>query len=111
MTLEAVPAHVRDWIEVSDSGTTLVVRICGELDADSVKSFGPAIMAAIASGGSVIIDLGELTFCDSHGIAMFVEARERARAEGRSLAIRNLLPPVQRLFAVTGLDAVFDLID
>jgi anti-sigma B factor antagonist len=110
MTLEAVPGHVEDWIEVSESGATLVLRIGGELDFDSRDSIEPAVMAAIASTGSVIIDLGELTFCDSHGVAMFLAAYEKARAEGTTLAVRHVLPSVRRVFEITNLDSRIDLI-
>jgi anti-sigma B factor antagonist len=67
-------------------------------------------MAAIATGGSVIIDLAELTFCDSHGVAMFIAAHEKATAEGTALAVRHVLPPVRRIFAITNLDGLIELI-
>jgi anti-sigma B factor antagonist len=110
MTLEAVPAHIHDWIEVSESGATLVVQIGGELDLQSRDSIEPAVMAAIASSSSVIVDLAQLTFCDSHGVAMFIAAIEKARAEGTALAIRHLLPPVRRVFEIANLDCRIELI-
>jgi anti-sigma B factor antagonist len=110
MTLEAVPANVRGWIEVSESGAALVLRIGGELDAATRDSIEPALLSAIASAGSVIVDLAELTFCDSHGVSMFLTANEHAKSRGTAFAIRELRPPVRRVFEITNLDSVIKLI-
>ena len=104
-------ANVHGWIEVSESGTALVLRIVGELDAASRNSIEPALLAAIVSAESVIVDLGELTFCDSSGVAMFIAAHQKASAEGTTLAVRNVLRPVRRVFEITSLDTVINLID
>jgi len=111
MALKAVPEHVHGWVEVSEPGDTLVLRICGELDVQTRDSIEPAVIAAIATADSVMIDLAELTFCDSHGIAMFIAAHEKASTDGTAFAIRQLPPMVRRLFAITGLDTVVDLVD
>jgi stage II sporulation protein AA (anti-sigma F factor antagonist) len=103
MTIEAVPAYVDGWIEVSEPGAALVLRIGGELDGDSRRTVELALVAAVASSGSVILDLDELTFCDSNGVAMFISAHEKARTKGTSLVVRNLLAPVRRLFEITNL--------
>ena len=57
-------------------------------------------MAATASAGSVVIDLEALTFCDSSGVAMFIAAQTNATARSTALAIRNLRPPVRRVFEI-----------
>jgi anti-sigma B factor antagonist len=111
MRLEAVPAAVSTSIEVSESGATLVLRIRGELDGASRTSIEPALMAAMTSSGSMILDLGELSFCDSSGVAMFIAAFERARTQDSSLAIRNVQPLVRRLFEITNVDHMIEIID
>lgn len=106
MGLEPVPAHV---IEARDSAGNTVLRICGELDTASRASVEPSVLTAISSNESVTIDLGELTFCDSSGIAMFIAADELARAEGTTLAIRQVLPNVRRVFEITKIDSVITI--
>jgi anti-sigma B factor antagonist len=111
MTLEAVPAHVNGWIEVSEQGATLVLRIGGELDAASCKTIEPTMTAAIASAGAVIVDLGDLTFCDSSGVGLLIGSHTKAVASGTALSIRNVRPPVRRIFEITNLDDVIELIE
>jgi anti-sigma B factor antagonist len=111
-SLDAVPAHMRGWIEVSGLATAVVLRISGELDAANRDVIEPAVMAAIASSpGGVILDLGELTFCDSRGVAMFVDLGEKAKAQGTDLAARHPLPPVRRVFELAALDRHIRLIE
>jgi len=111
MALDPVPAHVNGWIEVSEQGATLVLRIGGELDAASSRSLEPTISTAIATAGSVIIDLSELTFCDSSGVGLFIAAHTKAVNDGTALVIRNVRPPVRRIFEITNLDAVIELVE
>jgi anti-sigma B factor antagonist len=93
-------AYVRGAIEVAGTGTVLVLRISGELDASNSASVENAVMAALASASSVILDVGGLTFCDSRGVAMFEAARVQASVSGATLVVRNLGPPVRRVFAI-----------
>jgi anti-sigma B factor antagonist len=104
-------ARVKGWIEVSESGAVLVLRIGGELDAASRASIEPAVMTATASASSAVIDLAELTFCDSSGIAMFIAAHENAKAHGAVLAVRGVRPPVRRVFEIAHLDDLIELIE
>lgn len=97
------------WVEVAHEPGTLILRLCGELDMDTRELIEPAVMAAIPTVGALVLDLGDLTFCDSSGIAMFLAAREKADAEGTTLTLGNLQPSLERLFAVSGVDHVLDI--
>ncbi len=94
------------WVEVSQDGGTLILRLCGELDRASREVIEPAVLAAIPTAYAVILDLGDLSFCDSSGVAMFLAAREKAEAEGTALTLGNLRANVARVFAVSGVDQV-----
>jgi anti-sigma B factor antagonist len=111
MTLDAVPAHVNGWIEVSEQGATLILRIGGELDTASCRVIEPTISDAVATATSVIIDLAELTFCDSSGVGLFISTHAKAMSDGTALAMRNVRPPVRLIFEITNLDAVIEFIE
>jgi anti-sigma B factor antagonist len=97
------------WIVVSQSTGTLILHLRGELDLASREIFEPAIMAAIPTAYAVVLDLSELTFCDSNGLSMFVAAHEKAAGNGTELTLRNLQPAVRRVFLVAGLDRRFKI--
>jgi anti-anti-sigma factor len=51
----------------------------------------------------VVVDLGGVTFMDSTGLGVIVEANQRARREGVKLEILPGPRAVQQVFAVSGL--------
>lgn len=110
MTLEALSTHVHDGIEVSESGSSLVLRIVGDVDAETLTSIEPAVMVAVASGSSVVLDVADVTFCDSHGLGLFIAAATKARAQGTHFAVRGLRAPIRHLFEITGLSQEIELI-
>lgn len=97
------------WVDVSQESGTMILRLCGELDLASRDSIEPAVLAAIPTVSKVILDLGDLTYCDSIGIAMFIAAHEKAKAEGTTLVLGNLPPCVRRVFEISGIDAVLNI--
>jgi anti-sigma B factor antagonist len=102
-------AHLEDGVEVSASGTALVLKITGELDVTSRDAIEPALIAAVCSSSSVIIDLDGLSFCDSNGIAMFIAIQEKAVAQASHLEFRNVRGMVRRVFEITCLDMIVEL--
>jgi anti-sigma B factor antagonist len=97
------------WVEVSQEPGTLILRVCGELDMDSRRVIEPAVLAAIPTARTVVLDLGDLTFCDSTGLTMFLAAHQRAEAEGHTLILGNIPPVVARVLAITGFDQTLNI--
>lgn len=111
MTLDAVPVQVVVGASEADVPDTLTIRVIGELDMQGCARVQSQLVAAIATAKRVVLDLAELTFCDSSGLAVFCVARETAVAEGRTLVLCNVAGPVRRVFAISGLDDRFGLAD
>jgi anti-anti-sigma factor len=107
MGLDAEPTRVISAAEPDG----IVLRICGELDMASRDVVEPEVMAVILSESSVIIDLAELTSCDSNGIAMFIAVDEKAKAAGTNLVVRGALPQVRRVLEITGVDHIITVAD
>jgi anti-sigma B factor antagonist len=105
--IETTQRQKSAWIEVHQESGTLILRVCGVLDMASSDAVESAIMAAIPTGYKVAVDLGDLTFCDSTGISLFIAANDKAQAEGTVLTFGNLTPTVAHLFHRNGLDSLF----
>ncbi len=96
-----------DVISDSASGCTFVVPD-GELDALTVRATRRALDEAMATGAPrVVLDLRGLTFIDSTGIRLLVEAEAASRQDGMRFAIIDDSPLVRRLLDVTGLSGQF----
>jgi anti-sigma B factor antagonist len=90
-----------------DGGGPARLRLAGELDLSSAPQLNEAIDRLTSSGRQrLLIDLTDLTFCDSTGIAVFVRGDNRAAAEGGWLRVTGASGRVQRVLTVTGLAEV-----
>jgi anti-sigma B factor antagonist len=59
---------------------------------------------------TVVLDLRELTFLDSCGLARLLAARRRARRMGHRLLLVRGSAAVQRLFALAAVDEAFEMV-
>lgn len=92
----------RAWLDSADSGDgRLVVRIGGELDLDSVTGIEDGVDALLARHGGqpATVDLGELVFLDSSGVAVLIRL---ANCLG-PMRITHAHPAVRRVIEVLGL--------
>jgi anti-anti-sigma factor len=115
---------------VVDPGTDLsvqpvgggVVKVVGELDIRTCERLelvagelvdGELLDGELVDGElldgcrTIVLDLSELTFCDSTGLAGLVRLHKRARAAGGSLVLRAPVQRLRKLLTVTGLVRLF----
>ncbi len=89
-------------------GAGIRLALTGELDLASVARFDREMSDAEAlQPPSVTIDLRRLRFMDSSGLHALLGARRRALEATRNLILVPGPPAVQRVFTLTGTDAVF----
>ncbi len=92
---------------VSQESDRADVRLRGELDVATGPSLVDAVVALTGDGvNRVVIDLEHVTFVDSKGLSALLESHRTASDHDIGLTVVNLQPAVQRLFRITGVDAV-----
>jgi anti-anti-sigma factor len=102
--------EVRDGmltLRISIDGSAQTLSLVGELDMANAATLAGELESLEAAGGEPItIDMRELEFIDSTGIAVLVAAYRRAKAEGESRLrfVRSQAMGVQRVMDVTGLE-------
>lgn len=87
----------------SDEGAQVRLALQGELDLSNASTLEASLTDAIDSGKKVVIDLGQLEFLDSTGIALLVGVLRRHDAERFSFQ-PSRSSGVRRLLNLTGLD-------
>ena len=96
----------RCFIHTADGVANL--KFAGELDMAGAPQAERALNDALAAGCSrIVVDLRELDFMDSTGLTLLVRWDLGARNDGYNLALIPGRPPIQRLFAISGLDREF----
>ncbi len=93
--------------EVVPADGACVVRLAGELDADDAPGVRSLLAEQVLEGsGSLVLDLSELVFVDSAGLAALVAAHKGTRAAGTCLVLAGVSPQVAKVLAISGLDGV-----
>ncbi|MFJ3788443.1 STAS domain-containing protein [Kitasatospora sp. NPDC090091] len=99
--------HSRLRVAVGRDGAVRIVTVAGELDHDTAGELRTALARLVDNGiKRILVDFGDLRFCDSTGLNLLLRARLDAEAAGLSLEVADLQPAVARLFAITGVDSV-----
>jgi anti-sigma B factor antagonist len=91
-------------VRTEKEGETHVVSLAGELDLANAGTVESALERSLAEGSSrVVVDMRELEFIDSTGIALLVAALGHNGGEGRVSFIPSVAPAVTRVLELTGL--------
>jgi anti-sigma B factor antagonist len=96
-------------LESSDQGSARVLRAAGEIDITSAPALRSALLPALESAERVVLDLSEVSFLGSSGLAVLVEGREQAQQGGRELRLVCTSRIVIRALEATGLRDLFDI--
>lgn len=107
MTTDSGNRELRDGmltLRVSDDAGR-VIALSGELDMANASTLATELEKAEETGAeSILIDMSELEFIDSTGIAVIVAAHRRLNADAARLQlIRSEASEVCRVMDVTGL--------
>lgn len=87
-----------------------VLRLSGELDLYAVPSFQQAWQVVLAEGcRELYVDLGDLQFIDSAGLAALLILYRESLARDCTLVLVDELGRQERLFALTHLEAILPL--
>ena len=81
-----------------------IVAVAGEVDIATVTRLRERLFELAASGRTLVVDLDQVSFIDSAGLAALVGAANRAAAHGGSLHVVCARPRIRQLFRLTGLD-------
>jgi anti-sigma B factor antagonist len=96
-------------IEELDGGA-IRIALRGELDLAHAYTFDEELRRVEeARPPCLVLDLRELHFMDSCGLSRLLAARRRARKAGRRLLLIKGSPAIQRLFALSAMDEVFEM--
>jgi anti-sigma B factor antagonist len=98
-------------VRFDEDGDAVTLSFRGELDLANSAATEEGLERALKNGAArVVVDLTELTFIDSTGIALFVQAK-REDGDDRLLFRPSNSTAVRRVLAVTGVDEWLGLLD
>lgn len=87
-----------------------VVGVCGDLDVVTAAHLREQFADLVRAGHhDLIVDLEQVDFLDSSGLAVLVNALKRARAHDGSLRLVCTREPILQIFRITGLNRTFTI--
>ena len=97
-------------IEVANTTSPTTVVLTGELDIATAPRLREALIA-ISNGGEtkVVVDMTNLTFMDSTGLAALVGPLKRFRSMNGQIVLRSPGRGVRKVLEISGLTRVFTI--
>jgi anti-sigma B factor antagonist len=91
-------------------GDFTVVRLSGEVDLSWSQDVRQAILEALDAQSGVGVELSNVSYIDSSGIAALVEGFQNARQNGRRFALVAVSQAVMAVLELARLDRVFPIV-
>lgn len=99
-------------IDESDAGSHSLIAVRGEIDRATAPQLSAALrQATLEREGPVVLDLCEVTYIDSAGISVLLNALRRLTRLRRRLVIACPPGGVRRVFEITRLDDALAVMD
>jgi anti-anti-sigma factor len=98
-------------IVVQPEAHAITLTLQGELDMGSAASFRACFDALDESFKDVVLELEELTFLDSTGIAALISLHRVLENNLGQLTLRHPQPAVARVLELTGMHDIMKIVD
>lgn len=89
---------------------TCVVTASGEIDLSSSPKLRQALLAAIDDYDCVQVQLADIAYMDSSGVATLVEALKASRAKSAQFELVSPSTSVLKVLQLARLDALFTIV-
>jgi anti-sigma B factor antagonist len=91
-----------------DEGSILRLRGCLNIDSSPALRDRLLAMLGAQSSEAVIVDLTDVSYIDSSGVATLIEGLRMARTRQTTLCLQGLQGRLLHLFQVTGISTLFE---
>jgi anti-sigma B factor antagonist len=98
-------------LHTSESGGAVVVGPAGEVDLQHSPKLRKVLMDLMLDRRMVVVDMSQVEYIDSSGIASLVEAYQMARRNGSRFTLAAVSPPALRVLQLARLDKVFAIVE
>lgn len=97
-------------VETSESGGEIAIKVAGEVDLYTSPDLRNAISKALGKGtGPVRVQLEEVSYMDSSGVATLVEGLRSADRGSIDFILDNPSKAVMKVLQLSRLDSVFTI--
>ena len=103
-------SHQNIEVETKTLPAGILLRPKGDIDLSRAPAFRTELARCLEKAtGAVFIDLNEVPYMDSSGVATLVEALQMTNRSGAKLALFGMQERVRSIFEIARLDTVFKI--
>ena len=93
-------------------GKTVILELAGEIDMKCSSGLRSKFMELFkGKPGMLVINMTDVGFMDSSGLAIFVEALKWCRQNSSELKLVGMTQSVRNIFEISRLDSIFQIYD
>jgi anti-sigma B factor antagonist len=94
--------------EVADLRGDRLLVLQGELDIGTAPELSAMLTRLRVRNRSVVLDLADVTFMDSTGLTLLMDAWIDGERDGWAFSVRAASPAVRRVFTLAGVERLID---
>ncbi|MGE4608950.1 MAG: STAS domain-containing protein [Myxococcota bacterium] len=94
---------------VREEQGTLVVSFQGEVDLEHSPKAREVLLGCVAKKQDILVDLSEVSYIDSSGVASLVEAFQTSKKAGSAFGLVSVNPAALRVLELARLDKIFTI--
>jgi anti-sigma B factor antagonist len=96
---------------ISEGKDLNIISLSGDLDLHLAPDLRKVLINQIKAKNNLVLNLKDVSYLDSSGIACFVEALQLSRKNNLQFRLSNISHAVHKVFALARLDTVFQIDD
>ena len=93
--------------QVRSQGDATIVELSGDVDLDSSPKVRSVLLESVREKRCVLVEMSEVSYIDSSGVASLVEAYQSARRDSTPFALVAVSDAAMRVLELARLDQVF----
>jgi len=97
--------------EIREEGEAAVVALSGDVDLESSPRVRSALLDCVGVRNVVVVDMAQVSYIDSSGVASLVEAFQAARKSETRFVLARVSEAAMRVLELARLDRVFVIVD
>jgi anti-sigma B factor antagonist len=95
--------------QVRTEGETTIVALSGDVDLENSPQVRSVLLDSVRDKGAVLVEMSDVSYIDSSGIASLVEAYQSARRASTLFALVAVSDAAMRVLELARLDQVFSI--
>jgi len=98
-------------VKIQDKETVTICYVSGDIDINSAPLIRKELEKVLSGKkAKVLVNLKDVSYVDSSGLATLVELLKNIRAYGGKLKVCNMAAKIKTLFEITKLDRLFEIL-